>query len=850
MSIHCERHGESGEDSAGFRTPPHALPGDQPRWPRDRVVDVEHIKLEVAVDVPGKSVGGTVSHTVTLFNDGLETVEFDAIDMAIGGVTVNEAPAEFDYDGQHLRVKLGRGRRRGERLTVAIDYRATPRLGLYFPGPDESYPEKPRQVWSQGQDEDSRYWFPCYDYPNDKATTEMVATVPESWFALSNGRMLSDRANGDGTRTFHWLQDRPHSSYLITLAAGEFTRIDASRDDLTIDYYVEPKDAESGAATFANTPKMIALFEKVTGVGFPWAKYSQVVVRDFVFGGMENTSATTMTENLLLDRKAMRDYSGDRLISHELAHMWWGDLLTCRDWSHGWLNESFATFFSLLWDEEHLGQDHYRQGVIENTDLYLGERYRRPIVTNVFNEPIDIFDRHLYEKGSVVLNTLRGLLGEDGFIRSIQRYCRENQERSVVTHDLVEAVEAETGRNLEWFFDQWLFKPGHPEFNVSWSWDEERKLASVNVKQTQSTEDGTPIFRVPLVVDFRTGRGKPVAFEVEATEREHTFVFGLPGKPDLCRFDPYNMVLKELNFEKSVGELRLQLRDDDSIAGRRAAAQSLGKKGGPEAIAALEAAVMGDRFWGVQAAAAKALGTERGEASREALLRCLTVKHPKARRAVVAALGEFRGDATVMAALEPLAKRDQSWFVEAEANRSIGKLRVEGSFAAIMANFDRPSFRQVVRVGCVDGLVELREERGLEAILSAARYGAPDQARAAATAASAQLGQHFEGRKKGLAEELVRLLDDPDFRVRIAASNALKTLGDPAFAPALDRMAERELDGRSIRMARENAAILRKGGQTTDEVKRLRNDVEQLREENIRLRDRLGRLEATARPAK
>ncbi len=849
MTTHREQHLYLAEDS-GVRTPPHALPGDQPRWPRDRVVDVEHIKLEVAVDVPGKSVGGTVSHTVTPFNDGLETMEFDAIDMDIAAVTVNEAPAEFDYDGQHLQVKLGPGRRRGERLTIAVDYQATPRLGLYFPGPDEAYPDKPRQVWSQGQDEDSRYWFPCYDYPNDKQTTEMVATVPGEWFALSNGRLLADRPNGDGTRTFHWLQDRPHSSYLITLAAGEFQRIDASRDGLPIDYYVEPKDAERGAATFANTPKMIDFFERITGVAFPWAKYSQVVVRDFVFGGMENTSATTMTENILLDRKAMRDHSSDPLISHELAHMWWGDLLTCRDWSHGWLNESFATFFEFLWDEEHLGVDEYRQGVIDNTDLYLEERYRRPIVTNVFNEPIDIFDRHLYEKGSVVLNTLRGLLGEDGFIRSIQRYCRENQERSVVTHDLMAAVEAETGRNLEWFFDQWVFKPGHPEFKVSWSWDEERKLASVSVKQTQSTDDGTPIFRVPVVIDFRTGRGKPVPFQVEVTDREHTFVFALPRKPDLCRFDPYNMVLKELNFEKSVGELRLQLRDDDSIAGRRAAARSLGKKGGPEAIAALESAVMNDRFWGVQAAAAKALGTERGEASREALLRCLAVKHPKARRAVVAALGEFRGDAGVMAAVQPLAKRDQSWFVEAEANRSIGKLRVDGAFEAITANINRPSYRQVVRAGCIDGLVELREERGLEPILAAARYGAPEQARAAAAGASARLGQHFEGRKKAIAEELVRLLDDRDFRVRIAAANGLKTLGDPAFAPALDRMAERELDGRAIRMARENAGILRRGAQTTDEVKRLRDDLEQLRDENIRLRDRLGRLEATSRPAK
>ncbi|MGI8925383.1 MAG: M1 family aminopeptidase [Tepidiformaceae bacterium] len=825
----------------------HALPGDRPRWPRDRAVDVEHIKLEVTLDAAAKAVAGTATHTVTPFSDGLRSMEFDAVDMEISGVSVNEAPAKFSYDGARLRVVLGATRRRGEPLTIAIAYRARPRIGLYFVGDDPAYPEKPAQVWSQGQDEDSRFWFPCYDHPNEKQTSEMVVTALASWSVLSNGALVSERANADGTRTFHWRQERPHSTYLITLVAGEFERIDASREGLTIDYYVEAKDAESGAITFANTPKMVALFERLTSVPYPWAKYSQVVVRDFVFGGMENTSATTMTENILLDRKAMRDYSSDPLISHELAHMWWGDLLTCRDWSHGWLNESFATFFEFLWDEEAKGIDEYRQGVIENTRLYLEERYRRPIVTNVFNEPIDIFDRHLYEKGSLVLNTLRGVLGEDAFLRSIQRYCRENQERSVITQDLVAAIAAETGRDLEWFFDQWVYRPGHPEFKVSWSWDDERKLASVSVKQTQEGDAVPQVFRAPLTIDFQVGRSKPVAFAVEVTEREQTLVFALAKQPDLCRFDPYNMVLKQLDFEKSTGELRLQLRDDDSIAGRQAAAEALGKKGGPEAVAALEDALMADRFWGAQAAAAKALGAERSESAKAALLRSLGVKHPKARRGVVAALGEFRGDEGVLAAISPLAGRDQSWFVEAEANRSVGKLRCRGSFAVIVANLERPSYRQLVRNGCIDGLVELREERGLELIAAAARYGAPEQSRAVAVGALARLGQHFEGRAKSLADDLTNFLDDRDFRVRMAAANGLKKLKDPSFAPALDRMAERELDGRSIRVAREAALVLRKGAETTEEVRRLRDDFERLRDENVRLKDRLAKLETVKR---
>ncbi|GAB4327114.1 MAG: M1 family aminopeptidase [Dehalococcoidia bacterium] len=831
------------------KPPAHALPGDPRRWPRDRAAAITHLRLQVRLDVDARAVEGLATHTVVPFNDGTREVAFDAVEMTIRGVTVDGRRVRASYDGQTLRVPLPRTAKRGQPLEVSIAYRAVPRIGLYFVGPDDAYPDKPRQVWSQGQDEDSRYWFPCYDAPNNKQTSEVIATVPGGWFALSNGTLVLETEDEGGTRTFHWKQERPHATYLITLVAGEFARIDASRDGLTIDYYVEPAWRASAELTFRNTPRMVELFERVTGTGYPWAKYSQVVVRDFVFGGMENTSATTMTENILFDRKAARDHTSDGIIAHELAHMWFGDLLTCRDWSHGWLNEGFATYAELLWKEHHDGVDEYRQGVLDETKTYLEERYRRPIVTNIYNEPIDIFDRHLYEKGGLVLHTLRGVLGDDAFFRAIQRYVRDNQDRNVVTQDLVDAIEAETGRNLEWFFDQWVYRPGHPKLTVSWSWDGDAKAATVKIKQTQEDEGGTAAFRIPLVIDFRSGDRKPAAFNVEITEREQSFVLPLDERPDLCRVDPYNRVLKELDFDKPLAELTFQLQHDDDIAGRRFAAASLGKKGGPEAVGALERAVREDRFWGVRAAAAEALGTIRTTAARDALLRCLDVREHKARRAVVAALGQFRGDKEVFDALAPLARRDDSYFVEAEANRSIGKLRVDAAFETIASNIDRPSYREVVRAGCLDGLVELRDERAFDLIPLSARYGAPQATRAAAVTALAKLGAFFQERKRPVAEQIAEFLDDPDFRVRIAAMNGLKTLEDPSWAPRLDAMARRELDGRGIRVAREAAAALRKGTQQSEEVKRLRDDLESLRSDNARLRERLEKLEARANQA-
>ena len=821
----------------------HALPGDGPRWPRDREVEVRHTRLEVVLDVAAKSLEGTVTHTVRPFEDGTSSFTLDAIDMDIRSVTNGGRRLAFTYDGRRLLLELPRRTPRGTDLDVTINYAASPRIGLYFIGPDEGYPDKPRQVWSQNQDEDGRFWFPCQDFVGFKHSFELIATVPGAWFALSNGVLLSRRENSNGTATFHWRQDKPLATYLATLAAGEFERIDASRPDLTIDYYVEAADRDDGERTFANTPAMITLFEEVTGTPYPWDKYSQVVVRDFVFGGMENTSATTMTRNIIVDRKAAVDFTSDDLISHELAHMWFGDLLTCRDWSHGWLNESFATYLEMLWDERRRGIDEYRMGAIVNTDLYLGERYRRPIVSNVFHEPIDIFDRHLYEKGSVVLHMLRQLVGDDAFFRTVRRYAGANQHKSVLTQDLADAFRSETGRDLSWFFDQWVYRPGHPKLTVGWSWDDRSRTATVTVKQTQETKDGAAIFRLPVTIDFITGNGKPVAFPVEVTQPDQAFVFSLPAKPDLCRFDPHNAVLKEIEFDKQPKELLFQLANDDDISGRRFAAAELGKKATSQAVEALEKSVMGDRFWGVQAAAAKALGVARTTAARDALVGCLAVRHPKARRAVVAALGDFRGDDTAFEAILPFARRDRSWFVEAEAHRSIGRLRVRASFDVLVEGMARDSWRQLIRQGCIDGFVELRDERAFPHLLAAAKYGAPQQARQFATGAIGRLGTHFEARKSELTDELLPLLDDPDFRVRVAAANALKALKDGSHAEALDRMAARELDGRGVRAARDAALSLRKGPSTEPEVRNLRDEFEKLKTENAKLRERIERLE-------
>jgi aminopeptidase N len=366
---------------------PFALPGARATFNPDRSVDVRHLKIEVTLDFAAAAVDGVTTLTLVPLNDGPTRVVLDAVELELQAVTLADGkPLDFTYDGHKLRFDLGE-RRENESIDIKVRYRCTPRRGLYFIRPDKDYPQRPLQAWSQGQDEDNRYWFPCFDYPNAKSTSEVIATVPARMTVLSNGSLVEDREHGE-LRTVHYRQDVPHSSYLVTLVAGEYSHSREPAGDIELHYFVTPGREADAPRSFANTAKMIALFAEKTGRPYPWKRYSQITVSEFIFGGMENTSATTLTDQTLHDARAHLDFSSEPLVSHELAHQWFGDLLTCRDWSHGWLNEGFATYFELIWQEFNEGRDEADYYRLLDQEAYIEEdahRYRRPLVTNVFS---------------------------------------------------------------------------------------------------------------------------------------------------------------------------------------------------------------------------------------------------------------------------------------------------------------------------------------------------------------------------------------------------------------------------------------------------------------------------------
>lgn len=826
------------------------LPGARPRYAPDRLCDIHHIKIAIELDFETRSMRGTCSLTLAPIADGLRHVTLDAVDMTIEGVKWHGDALDFSHDGEKLRIDLGRTAEAGEVIVLDVSYHGTPRRGLYFIGPDAGYPDKPVQAWTQGQDEDSRYWFPCFDSPHEKATSEVIATVPAHFFALSNGTLIADDITGD-RRTFHWRFDVPHSCYLVSLAAGELSEVSDAWEDIAVTYYVAPGREEQARRVCGRTPEMLALFSRLFGVRYPYEKYAQVFVADFIFGGMENTTATTLTDVVLLDERAALDFRAEMedLVAHELAHQWFGDLITCRSWSEGWLNEGFATYAEYLWREHADSEDAAGLILDEWAEDYFHEdasRYRRTVANNTYDVPTDIFDSHLYEKGGRILHMLRRVLGDDGFFRAIEHYLGKHRTGSVETRDLARAVEEATGKVLDWFFDQWIVRgAGHPELAVKIGWNADTACAQVTVTQTQKVDATTPLFRLPAKVRFRIG-GRDVDFDLDITDAHHVATFPLAAEPSQAIFDPGKHILAKVDTDKSVALWIGELASATTSLDRIHAARALGRRGGARAEAALAQSLNEDAFWGVRAAAALALGELRTDTALDALIAAVRdTEHPKARRQVVRALGAFRKSERAADALVALIDRgDPSCFVEAEACLALGRTRDPRAAKVLREVLDRDAFMDVIRQHAYRGFAELADDDAIPVLMNAAAYGRSSYGRRAAVGALASIARGRRDRAaRDIRERAEELCRDPDFRVQSAAIEALATIGDPAAIAGLSTFADSALDGRHRRRAREIIRDLREGRTQGEELRSLRDEVETLRAQGRRLIARIDALE-------
>lgn len=843
------------------------LPGAKPHYNPDRPGQVEHIFLDLILDIPNQSFRGTCTTTIIPVRSPINLLTMDAVDLEIESVLVDSVSQQFDYDGEKIEIYLQQATTT-EAIKVEIAYSVDhPQRGLYFIQPTADYPDKPTQVWTQGEDEDSRFWFPCFDYPGQLATSEIRVQVPTGFRAISNGELLKTELVSEGV-VYHWLQQQVHPTYLMTLAVGDFAEIKDEWRGKPVNYYVEQGREADAKRSMGKTPRMVEFLSQKYGYDYPYPKYAQVCVDDFIFGGMENTSTTLLTDRCLLDERAAKDnMRTESLVLHELAHQWFGDLVVIKHWSHAWIKEGMASYAEVFWTEAEYGKDDAAYYLLNEARTYINEdstRYRRPIVTNVYREAIELYDRHLYEKGACVYHMIRAILGDRLFDRAIQTFVQDNAHKTVETVDLLRAIDRATGYNLMFLFDQYVFRGGHPDYKVEYSWEVESKLAKLTITQKQAKKDSESkeLFDLKIPVAFgyissESSSPELKTVSVRIHQPEQSFYFPLEKKPDFVSFDVNNNFLKTVVLQYPVAELKQQLKHDRDPVSRIYAAAALAKKGGLEAIKALAQSLTDDSFWGVRVEVAKKLGKIKLNQAFDALKTGLKDEDARVRLAVITALSNFKTDLSYQTIANCLEQGDSSYYTEAAAARSLGSM-VSGNLKAKQPEAiallkkileQRAGWNEVVRSGAISGLSKMKT--AAEAVDIMIEYTKPATPQALRLTSIRCLGTISTGQtpeKLGeILEQLEAIAGESFFLTQVAVVGALGQMQTAQAIPLLNDLAAQTADGRVRRSAEEAVAKVQKNLGAEQAVKELRTELDQLKQANQDLTSRLAKLEVAAK---
>ncbi|MCG8474909.1 MAG: M1 family metallopeptidase [Cytophagales bacterium] len=544
-----------------------------------RVFDLLHTRLEVRPVWKTQQLDGTA---VLLLRPyfypqrflTLDAKQFDIHEVKFPGDEPRALSYEYQKSKGKLVIDLGRKFTKEEKIEIQISYTANPNdievkgsraitsdKGLYFINPDSTQTGKPTQLWTQGETEAASCWFPTIDSPNERTTQEMFITVEEPFKTLSNGVLVYSKFNNDQTRTDYWKMDKPHAPYLFMMAVGDFAVIEDQWRDLDLKYYVDPEYAEDARAIFGNTPEMIEFFSAKLDYPFPWQKYSQVVVHDFVSGAMENTTASVFMGQLHTKKRELVDHNWEKIIAHELFHQWFGDLVTCESWSNLTMNEAFANYSEYLWYEYKYGKDKADELHLEEMEGYFAEADQEPkdLVRFHYADREDMFDAHSYNKGGRVLHMLRGIVGDEAFFASLSSYLKDNAFQSVEVHDLRLVFEKTTGLDLNWFFNQWFLSKGHPELEVSYTYNEEQKELELTVEQKQDLE-AVPLFMLPVHVELWRD-GKVIEEPLVVSQKKEVFRIGAEQAPDHVVFDSEQRLLAQIEVRQVPEQWKKQYED-------------------------------------------------------------------------------------------------------------------------------------------------------------------------------------------------------------------------------------------------------------------------------------------------
>ena len=560
-----------------------------------KINDLVHTKLDARFDYSKSYLKGKVWITLSPHFYGTDSLQLDAKGMNINKVELVKAgkntSLKYMYDSLILNITLDKTYQKGETYMVYIEYTAKPNefktegsaaitdaKGLYFVNPKGEDKTKPTQIWTQGETEATSVWVPTIDKTNQKTTQEFILTVPEKYVTLSNGKLTTQKINTDGTRTDTWVMELPHSPYLFFIGVGDYAIVKDRYKGKEVNYYVEKKYETVARKIFGLTPEMMKFFsEKVTGIEYPWVKYSQIVGRDYVSGAMENTTATLHQESAQQNARELVDANNwESTIAHELFHQWFGDYVTAESWSNLTVNESFADYSQLLWLEYKYGADEAGWENFNEMSQYLGDKSSsmKDLARFNYNDKEDMFDLVSYQKGGRVLHMLRNYVGDAAFFASLNKYLTTNKFGNGTATKLRLAFEEVTGKDLNWFFNQWYFGAGHPKLEISYAYDGGTQTAKVFIKQTQT---GDKLFTVPIPIDLYTGATKK-RYTVWAKNKADTFSFPSSIKPDLINVDADKVILAEKKDDKNLAEYIHQYTYAGKYLDRREALEFAAKK--------------------------------------------------------------------------------------------------------------------------------------------------------------------------------------------------------------------------------------------------------------------------------
>ncbi len=817
-----------------------ATPGEGdalPRYAPDRPVDITHVTIDITPNFDARTIQGTTTIAFTPLVKPLKELKLDAIDLNVTAIESQSQLAGYTKTDTSIAIAFSPPVLPGEATTVTIRYDAEPRRGLYFRTPSLGYPEGDSHLFTLGECHDGPCWYPGFDYPNERFSSEVVCRVPPEMTALSNGRLVSEEIDSQtGLKVVRWLQEKPHVNYLIALAAGRFEKVESRCGDIPLAFYTVPSQIAQASASLEGTAEMIEFFERELGVPYPWDRYDQVAVADFVAGGMENTSMTILTDGTLFTRETENIRSSQDLVAHELVHQWMGDLVTCKDWSHLWLNEGFAVYYETLYDGHCNGRDAMLYKLLSSARGIASQSDERPIVTRRYKDADEQFDYRAYAKGGWVVHMLRSQLGDDLYHRVIRTYLERHALGVAVTEDLRRIVEEQSGRTFDRFFDQWLYHGGCPSLEIAYEWQQEDRLAKITVRQTQAGEP----FVLPTQVRFHVG-GQTLECGMTIDAAQHDFYFALVAEPTIVRFDPELTLLARVKFDVPREMLYAELENQSDVVGRLLAVEALKKEKDKKTVAKLKDAVNDDSFYGVRIEAASALQEIHTDEAFDALVDSMQQSDARVRLRVVQAVGAFYRP-EVPTCMETVLASEKNPEILMAAIRSLGRFHSPGTREAVARYLHSTSYRNELAMAAIDAIDTLNDPTFIPELTAALRDRED------------QFGSW--GFARGL-DVLARIASDQDDRTSVreflvscvncrrpaicgGALAALGTLGDPEAIPVVETFCGDDRRDSVQRRAREAMARLReKKPLVSAEIVELRRTVDELRKEVEMLKGQL-----------